>query len=67
MARTNLKLFRVAKNMSQAEFAKKIGYVRTTVADIEKGKREGRKTFWNALQREFSLDDETVQALQKND
>ena len=51
--RTNLKLFRVAQKMTQAEFAEKIGCNRGTYAAIEKGSRNGRTGFWLKLQKVF--------------
>lgn len=51
--RTNLKLFRVAQKMTQAEFAEKIGCNRGTYAAIEKGTRNGLAGFWLKLQAAF--------------
>lgn len=65
--RTNLKLFRVAHNLSQAEMAAKIGYTRASYTAIEAGKREGRDAFWNALQKAFNIDDADMWALKKID
>ena len=45
--RTNLKLFRVKKKLSQDEFADVIGCTRATYSSIESGKRDGRLTIWN--------------------
>lgn len=65
--RTNLKVFRVKRNLTQGELAEKLGYTRACLSAIEQGKREGRTTFWTALQKEFSLDYDTVQELRRND
>lgn len=65
--RTNLKLFRVARNLSQAEIAEKIGYTRASYSAIEAGKRQGRDAFWNALQQAFDIDDTEMWALKKID
>lgn len=51
--RTQLKLFRVANKMTQAEFAEKIGCNRGTYAAIEKGTRNGLSGFWLKLQAAF--------------
>jgi len=67
MARTNLKVFRVSKNLTLESLAERIDYGRATVAAIENGKREGRKAFWNAIKAEFNLDDDTIEALKVND
>lgn len=61
--RTNLKLFRVKKRMSQDEFADAIGCSRATYSSIESGKRDGRLAFWNDLQQTFSIPDEEMWAL----
>jgi len=65
--RTNLKLFRVKKKMSQDEFADRIGCTRATYSSIESGKRDGRFTFWNDLQSAFKIPDADMWALCKND
>lgn len=65
--RTNLKLFRVKKGLSQDEFAERIGYSRATYSAIESGKRDGRLTFWNDLQHAFSIPDAAMWALMQND
>jgi DNA-binding XRE family transcriptional regulator len=67
MARTNLKVFRVSKNMTQDEMSKDIGYCRTTFCEIESGKREGRASFWKAIKNAYDLDDDTLNVLKKND
>lgn len=67
MARINLKLFRVKQDMSQDEIAHRIGCNRTTYAEIENGKRDGREAFWKTLQRAFDIPDEEMWALVKNE
>jgi DNA-binding XRE family transcriptional regulator len=67
MPRTNLKVFRVKKHLTQTEMAEKIGYLRQTYAAIENGKRDGRQAFWCDLQKAFNLSDGDVWALMKND
>ena len=65
--RMNLKLFRVEKNLSQDEMAKKIGCSRASYSAIESGQRGGRKTFWNDLQAAFRIDSDAMWDLMKND
>lgn len=65
--RTNLKLFRVKKKMSQDEFADRIGCTRATYSSIESGKRDGRLAFWNDLQSAFKISDADMWALLRND
>lgn len=67
MARTNLKIFRVKKQMTQEEFSKRIGYRRQTYAAIENGKRDGRQTFWKDLQNAFNIPDGEIWELMKID
>lgn len=55
--RTNLKLFRVAQKMTQAEFADAIGVDRGRYGQIEKGRRNGRMDFWTKLQKAFPAAD----------
>lgn len=65
--RTNLKLFRVTKRMSQDEFADAIGCTRATYSSIESGKRDGRLAFWDDLQKAFGIDDAEMWALIRNE
>ena len=65
--RHNLKVFRVKNNLTQEKMAEKIGYTRATYSAIEKGKREGRRTFWNDLQATFNITDNEMWALMKNE
>ena len=51
--RTNLKLLRVSKKMTQAEFTDFIGVDRGRYGQIESGKRNGRTDFWTKLQKAF--------------
>lgn len=67
MARTNLKLYRVKKKMSQDEFADAIGCTRATYSSIESGKRDGRLTFWNDVQQAFHIPDAEMWALIRNE
>ena len=53
--RTNLKCFRIRKQLSQQEIADQIGCSRATYTAIECGKRSGRPAFWEDLQKAFEL------------
>lgn len=65
--RTKLKVFRVQRHMTQAQFADKIGYRRQSYAAIETGKREGQQAFWNELQKAFDVPGATMWELMQND
>ena len=65
--RTNLKVFRVKQHLSQEEMAEKIGFSRGAYTAIESGKRDGRQSFWMALQKAFDISDEQMWALKKNE
>ena len=67
MPRTNLKVFRVRKHLSQAEISDKIGCGRATYSAIENGTRNGRTYFWNELQRVFDLPNAEMWELMKNE
>lgn len=65
--RTNLKVFRVKRNLTQAEIAEIIGVDRQVFASVESGRCEGRQKFWEALQRTFQLSPEEIWTLMKTD
>ena len=65
--RTNLKLFRVKQHLTQEEMADRLGCARVTYSAIEKGTRNGRDYFWNALQQSFDIPDEDMWLLKKKD
>ena len=65
--RTNLKVFRVKNGLTQGEIAAKIGYTRATFSAIESGERDGRDTFWKALQKAFNIPDSEMWGLKKID
>lgn len=67
MARTNLKIFRIKKKLSQQEIADKIGYMRATYSAIETGKRQGRQAFWDALKEAFNIPDSEMWELMQLD
>lgn len=65
--RTNLKVFRVRKNLSQEQISAKIGCKRVTYSAIECGKRSGRSTFWEKLQKAFDVPEAEMWELMKNE
>lgn len=65
--RKNLKLFRVANDMTQSEIAAKIGCARGAYAAIEKGTRGGSQSFWAKLQTAFNIPNEDMWGLIKNE
>ena len=65
--RTNLKVFRVKHNLTQDAIAAKIGVKRSTYSAVEKGVRNGKQTFWQALQKAFDVPDSEVWDLTKDE
>ena len=65
--RMNLKVFRIKKGLSQTEIAEKIGYSRATYTAIESGKRDGRQSFWIALQKAFNIPDAEMWSMKRNE
>ena len=63
--RTELKLFRVKRNLRQDDMAEKCGVSRVTYSFIENGKRGGSAKFWSKLQNVFSVPDEQMYGLMK--
>ena len=55
MIRIKLKQFRVGKGMTQAEFAKEIGFTRSYYGAVENGKVSGSRKFWKAISRRFAI------------
>lgn len=64
--RHELKVFRVTKNLTQQEMAKKTGVSRATYSQIENGKSRGSQEFWLTLQETFKLEDGKVWSFQIN-
>lgn len=67
MTRTNLKVFRIRRGLSQEQIAKKIGCIRATYSAIENGKRSGRATFWNSFQKAFDVSDSHMWELMQDE
>ena len=67
MERTELIVFRKRLKLKQEEIAEKIGVTRSAYAQIEKGTRDGKKTFWNALQKAFNIPDAEMWGLMRKD
>lgn len=66
--RLNLKLFRIAKQMTQGDMAEKLGVSRGMYCNIEKGIRDSSQDFWLNLQKTFNLPDAEMWGLmQKNE
>lgn len=53
--RTRLKLFRVKHKLTQEQIADKIGYGRMTYANVENGRRNPSKAFYEAFSKAFGL------------
>lgn len=65
--RINLKVLRIRNRLTQYEFAYKCGVSRATYSRIEKGKINGKPTFWEKLQIEFNVSDCDMYVLMKNE
>ena len=65
--RTRLKQFRIGQHLKQSELAERTGVSCRTYGLIERGDRGGSAKFWDNLQKEFNLSDETTRQLQKKD
>lgn len=65
--RTNLKVFRIKQKMTQAEFAKAVGYTRSHYGRIENGDYDPRQEFWEKLKKRFNVSDTLLLQLMKKD
>lgn len=63
--RINLKMFRVGFDLTQEEFADRIGVERGTYTAIENGTRNGTHEFWNKLQTAFNVPDSNMWGLMR--
>ena len=65
--RTQLKLFRVGKHLTQEQFAEKIGYSRWQYVQFESGKGETTLRFLEALTQAFGITFDEAKAISKRD
>ena len=65
--RLNLKLLRVQNNLTQEEFAEKVGVSRGVYSNIENSKVNGTMIFWDNVQKAFEVPDEKMYSLMKDD
>lgn len=65
--RTNLKVFRIKQNMTQAEFANATGYSRCHYAKIESGEKNMPLKLLENIQQNFRISDSELLDLKKND
>lgn len=65
--RTELKVFRIRRKLSQTQIAAEVGVSRQVYANIEKGRNGGSTEFWSNLQRAFDIRDEDMYSLMKLD
>lgn len=67
MERTNLKVFRIRKKMSQAKFAKELGYSRNHYARIENGSHEVHLKLLVTLSEKYGMTLDEARELTKID
>ena len=65
MIRMNLKIFRIRRNLTQADMAARVGYDRAAYALIESGARNPSIEFFMNLQEAFDIPDEEMWGLTK--
>jgi DNA-binding XRE family transcriptional regulator len=63
--RIQLKLLRVARGMTQEQFAKALGYNRTYYNAVENGKHAGSLKFWKRVQEFCNVPDEEFANIMK--
>lgn len=56
----NLKVLRSSLNLTQEEFAARIGCNRANYSRIEAGKRKARIGFWQNVQKAANIDDSNM-------
>ena len=61
----NLKLFRIALDLSQAEIAEKLNVSRSYYGFIESSRQKGSVKFWRTLKSVFKLTDKQIKELKK--
>lgn len=67
MKRINLKCFRTKQQLTQKEMADKIGVSRAMYIRVENGAMSGTFEFWGRLQKTFSVPDEDMWELTKQE
>ena len=65
--RTELKLLRVSKHLTQEQMAERVGKSREVYRKIENGITQGDVAFWAAVQNAFDIPDEQMYKLMKCD
>lgn len=65
--RHNLYMFRNERHLTRSAMAKILGVHRSTYTAIENGERDGRKSFWNELQKSFNIADAMMWELMKKE
>ena len=63
----NLKLFRIALDLSQAEIAEKLDVSRSYYGFVESGRQKGSVKFWETLKSVFNLADKQIKELRKTE
>lgn len=63
--RKNLKLFRIALDLSQTEIAEKLDVSRSYYGFIESGRQKGSVKFWETLKDVFVLSDKNIEELKQ--
>ena len=67
MERTELKLFRIGKKLTQAQIAEKLGYSRGQYARFENGEADMTLRFLHALENAFGLSYDEAKKISKRD
>lgn len=65
--RSELRVMRIRKKLTQKEFAEKVGMSFQNYSKIELGRVDGTFKFWNKLQEVFEIPDEEMYKLMKNE
>ena len=63
--RLDLKMWRLKNGYRQEDVAKTMGMSRVTYQSIELGKRDGRQSFWERLQKAYDIPDAEMWLLMK--
>ena len=65
--RSNFRVFRVEKRLSQRDLGNLLGVTTATICFVETGRINGTKVFWKCLQNHFNLTSEEVSKLKEID